>query len=89
MKLLIIAAFLFSVNVYGQKKLPDSSKDSSTVATSNTGQPTTIKADSVMVIMNDFLIFLQDKVTVKDYLPVQAYVQGFLKSKEFDKPKKK
>ena len=47
------------------------------------------KPDSVTVLMNEFLVFLQDKVTVKEYLPVQAYVQGFLKEKEFRNPKKK
>lgn len=46
------------------------------------------KPDSVQVIMNEFLVFLQDKITVKEYIPVQQMVATFLKSKEFIKPKK-
>lgn len=61
------------------------SKDSA----SRTSQPMTIKADSVQTIMNDFLEFLQDKVTVKQYLPVQQMVNAFIISKEAEKRKKK
>lgn len=44
------------------------------------------KADSATIVMNQFLIFLQDKLTVKDYIPVQRMVEVFLK--EYLKPKK-
>lgn len=47
------------------------------------------KPDSVQVIMNEFLVFLQDKMTVKDYMPFQEAVNIFLQHKEFLKPKKK
>ncbi len=47
------------------------------------------KPDSVQIIMNEFLTFLQDKVTVKEYLPVQQMVNAYLQNKEFMKPKKK
>lgn len=46
------------------------------------------KPDSTTVIMNEFLGFLQDKLTVKEYLPVQQMVSAFLQSKEFTKPQK-
>lgn len=45
------------------------------------------KHDSSYIIMNQFLIFLQDKVTVRDYLPIQQAITAFLQSKEFVKPK--
>ena len=47
------------------------------------------KQDSVSVIMNEFLVFLQDKITVKEYLPVQQMVTAYLQNKEFLNPKKK
>lgn len=46
------------------------------------------KPDSTVIVMSQFLIFLQDKVTVKDYMPVQKMVDAFLKQ-EFLKPRKK
>ncbi len=47
------------------------------------------KQDTAIVVMNEFLTFLQDKLTVKEYVPIQQMVGAFLKSKEYLKPNKK
>lgn len=75
---LLITCLLISSLTFGQKKgyLP---VDSMPLP----------KPDTVAVIMNEFLTFLQDKITVKEYIPVQNYIQAFLKAKEYDKPKRK
>lgn len=90
MKLLLIS-ILISSACLGQgkdsllKAMSGSSKNN-TPSTKTTSGPLTIKPDSATIVMSEFLIFLQDKVTVKDYMPIQQAVAAFLKSKEFIKP---
>jgi len=50
---------------------------------------TSSKPDTVQVIMNEFLTFLQDKITVKEYMPVQQMVNAFIMNREANKKKKK
>ena len=83
-KLITFFAIIISLNVSAQK--------STSKLTTSLGilDSTEIKKkdSAASVLMNDFLVFLQDKITVKNYLPVQEYVNEFLKSKEYLKPKK-
>lgn len=91
-KVLVSIALLFSISAFAQKQdsggLIVNKNGTTTLATSGGGD-IQVKPDSVQVIMSEFLVFLQDQITVKQYLPVQQMVNAFLKDKEMRKPKNK
>lgn len=47
------------------------------------------KPDSATIVLNELAQFAYDKVSAKDFDILKNIVQAFLKSKEFDKPKRK